>query len=164
MNETWKPIAGYETVYEVSDFGRVRRLPKGNILKHTTAGRGYATVGLSQDGEATNKYVHHLVAEAHLGPRPNGLDICHRNGDITDPRLANLRYGTHHSNMRDSLQHGTHKSVHLTHCVNGHELTPDNVHRRTYKSTDGGPKYKNQCKTCRRAQRRRSYHASKVPK
>ena len=155
--ETWKPIAGYESRYEVSTLGRIKSLPKGNILKWRTAGRGYPTVSLSQDGVAKSRYVHHLVAEAFIGARPTDADICHNNGDITDARLANLRYDTHHANMRDSLAHGTHRSVERTHCTHGHELAAENVYRMWYKSADGGRKYRDRCKTCMKSKSRRDY-------
>jgi hypothetical protein len=160
-SEAWKPIAGYETVYEVSDWGRVRRLPKGNILKASQAGRGYLRVTLSVNAVMTGKYVHHLVADAFLGARPSGFDVCHLNGDIADARLANLRYGTHHSNMRDSLRHKTHLSTHRTHCSKGHELTQDNVYRRFYKSADGGPRYRDRCKACMKVKSKIDYAAWK---
>ena len=160
--EAWKPVVGYETYYEVSSLGRVRRLPKGNILKHGVAGRGYARVTLSVNSVVRGKYVHHLVADAFLGKRPTGADVCHINGDIFDPRLDNLRYGTRHSNMRDSLRHGTHLSTHKTHCSKGHELTPENVYRRFYKSADGGPKYRDRCKACMKVKSKRDYAAWKL--
>ena len=159
--ESWKPIEGYETRYQISTAGRVLSLPKGNVLKPRGSGRGYPAVSLSQHGVAKTRYVHQLVAEAFLGQRPEGMDICHRNGDITDPRLENLRYGTRHSNMRDSLAHGTHRSLLRTHCTKGHEMTEDNVYRMHYKSADGGPKYRDRCKTCMKVKSKRDYEVWK---
>ncbi|MDQ0100443.1 hypothetical protein J2T10_000062 [Paenarthrobacter nicotinovorans] len=155
--ETWKPVEGYESRYEISTLGRIRSLISRRVLKGSTSGRGYPSVGLSLDGVVTKRYLHHLVAEAFIGPRPEGSDICHNNGDITDPRLVNLRYDTRHANMRDSIAHGTHRSLERTHCTHGHELTSENVYRMWYTSGDGGRKYRDRCKTCMKAKSRRDY-------
>jgi hypothetical protein len=85
------------------------------------------------------------------------MDVCHLNGDIKDPRAENLRYDTRHANMRDSLGHGTHLSTRQTHCSKGHELTEGNVYRRYYKSSDGGPKYRDRCKECMKVKSRHDY-------
>lgn len=152
MVEVWRPVAGYEAHYEVSDLGRVRSIKRGTrVLRHDTAGRGYPQVALSLNGRVRKAYVHHLVAAAFIGPRPDGLDICHGNGDVLDARASNLRYDTRHANMRDSLVHGTHHSTRRTHCEQGHELTADNVYELATRSADGGTKVRRRCRECRRA-------------
>lgn len=161
-NESWKPVVGYESRYEISDLGRVRSLPRGNFLKHSSSGRGYASVKLSMSGVSKTCYVHHLVAEAFIGPRPAGLDICHNNGDIRDPRAVNLRYDTRNANMRDSLEHGTHRSVAHLKCRKGHDLTPENTYRRYYEAADGGTKYRDRCKTCMKVKSRHDYELWKT--
>lgn len=50
--------------------------------------------------EGKTRTVHSLVAEAFLGPRPEGYDIDHINSTKTDNRAENLRYVTHTQNMR----------------------------------------------------------------
>lgn len=55
-----------------------------------------------------------LVMLAFVGPRPDGLDVCHGNGNPADNRLENLRYGTRSENMRDALRHGTINTLKLT--------------------------------------------------
>jgi hypothetical protein len=54
---------------------------------------GYLSVGLSRNSKQRAFYVHRLVAEAFLGPRPAGKETMHLNGDRTDNRVANLAYG-----------------------------------------------------------------------
>lgn len=41
-----------------------------------------------------------------MGPCPKGEEVCHRNGNKTDCRLSNLRYGTHSENYADRVAHG----------------------------------------------------------
>ena len=71
--EVWKPIKGYEGLYEVSNIGRVRSLRNnhGNyrekILKQQDNGDGYLQVTLYKDGKAKHFTVHRLVAMAFCG-------------------------------------------------------------------------------------------------
>ena len=139
----WKPIAGFEGYYEVSDDGQVRSVPRvvtrkngakltvgGRVLKANRPSnpRDYPSVGLYKPGsKEVHKKVHILVAEAFLGERPNGYYVCHNNGIPTDNRVENLRYGTPHSNSLDTIRHGRHKSSQRTHCPRGHKLEGMNL-------------------------------------
>lgn len=51
--------------------------------------------------------IHQLVAEAFIGPRPEGLETCHNDGDPTNNHVGNLRYATHAENAADMVKHGT---------------------------------------------------------
>lgn len=117
MQEVWRPVPGLEGRYEVSSLGRVRsldmvvanspkgrHLKKGRILKPTRAGqRGYFAVAMTKHHR---RYIHHLVAEAFHGPRPEGMQCCHNNGDHEDNRPENLRWDTPKANMQDMKRHG----------------------------------------------------------
>lgn len=52
-------------------------------------------------------YVHHLVLEAFVGPRPDGYEGKHENGIPHDCRLSNLTWGTKAANEHDKNRHGT---------------------------------------------------------
>lgn len=119
--EEWRPIPGYEGLYEVSDLGRVRSLDRewrqlgragkphlhrkpGRILRPGRTGRfGHVTVAL---GRGNSRSVHALVMLAFVGPRPAGHDVAHNNGDASDNRLTNLRYATRRDNNLDKAKHG----------------------------------------------------------
>ena len=116
MSEIWKAVEGFETLYEVSNLGRVRRLYAGGedgwrILKPglNKTGTGYYQVTLS-DGPrtVTNVLVHHLVGRAFIGPRPEGALLRHLDGDSRNNRDTNLVYGTPAENQADRIRHGTH--------------------------------------------------------
>lgn len=124
MHEDWKQVVGYEGLYEVSDRGRVRSVGRtrlqrnkhggenevwypGRVLRPGVLATGYKNVGLSNCRRVVHPYIHHLVLEAFVGPRPEGMECCHNNGDNGDNRLVNLRWDTPKNNHADKRRHGT---------------------------------------------------------
>lgn len=57
-------------------------------------------------GNGERRSFHSIVMETYVGPRPDGLVICHNNGNRYDNRLENLRYDTQYENIQDSVKHG----------------------------------------------------------
>jgi len=118
--EHWLPVASYEGLYEVSDLGRVKSLPRpgcrngnksrlygGRIIVQHAAYGGYLTVGLWRDGKSTQARVHKLVAAAFLGPCPPGQMVCHGPSGILNNSVGNLSYGTAAKNGADMVRDGT---------------------------------------------------------
>jgi hypothetical protein len=105
--EQWKPVLGYEGLYEVSDQGRVRSLRSGKLMRQSVANTGYMQLNLSGNDGPQLKHAHRLVLEAFVGPCPNGMEGCHANGNRQDNRLNNLRWDTRKGNMADATKHGT---------------------------------------------------------
>lgn len=103
--ETWKPVVGYETHYEVSDLGKVRRIRAatgarvGKVLKDAPMTSKYRFVVLCMDCKPKAHSVHRLVAAAFIGPCPEGQEVNHKNGIREDNRLANLEYMTRQQNI-----------------------------------------------------------------
>lgn len=114
MIEIWKPITGYEGWYSVSSLGRIRREKshRGNftsILKNLCISDRYYRVVLWKDSKRKHKYVHLLVAEAFIGPKPKGYDCNHKDGDKSNCRLSNLEYITSTENARHAWRTGLYK-------------------------------------------------------
>lgn len=86
-HETWAPIDGFPG-YRVSDQGRVQS-PSGRFIGKPNHVRGYVRVNLPVQ---QIRCVHQLVAEAFIGPS-HGARVRHRDGDPTNNRVDNLRYG-----------------------------------------------------------------------
>ncbi len=121
--EQWRPVVGYEGLYEVSDQGRVRSLDRlvrhssgkalcrlrGVILKPATRQKGHLHVVLCCNGAEATHQIAHLVAAAFIGPRPDGLVVRHGKLGASNNTVGNLSYGTHsQNNGADKFRDGTH--------------------------------------------------------
>jgi hypothetical protein len=150
--EEWRPIPGHEDNYMVSTEGRIksrrREGARGGLLKLPLGGHGYLQVNLFRDGEPVKCRVHQLVALTFLGPRPDGMQVRHLDGDRTNSRLANLAYGTLSENMQDMIKHGNNARVNKTHCPQGHPYEEANL----YPTTNG--RRNRRCRECGRARDR----------
>ena len=110
MTEQWKPFANGN--YAISDHGRVKRLTEGRktwpgfMLKLNVMKVGYHGVAPVIDGKNVQMFVHHLVAEHFIGPRPDGKEINHKDGVKTNNHVDNLEYVTHGDNMRHAASLG----------------------------------------------------------
>lgn len=105
--EIWRGVAGYEGLYQVSNFGRVKSFHKGErILKPNQLEQGYLLVRLYHSGESRYVLVHRLVAEAFI-PNPGGKpEVNHINGDKTDNHVENLEWATRTENVQHAFATG----------------------------------------------------------
>lgn len=147
----WRPIAGYESRYEVSNDGRVRSLPnrtrKGvRELAQGIGSGGYKIVTLYGAHGRSTALVHRLVATAFCGVPNTGDEVCHSNGLRTDNRAANLRWDTRSANQRDAVAHGTHAKSRRVACPAGHGYTAENTYER--------PNGSRRCRECHRSNER----------
>ena len=106
--EEWRPVVGYEGLYEVSNIGRVRSLDryvkgkgksyflhKGRVLSPGMKPEGYLVVRLQR----RTFYIHRLVTEAFI-PNPDNLpEVNHKDEDKTNNRVENLEWCNHKYNM-----------------------------------------------------------------
>ncbi len=150
--EQWRPIPGWEGLYQVSDHGRVRSLRTGKILK-AGMNRRHRHVALCSGGGKSFR-VHRLVMEAFVGPLPEGMEVRHLDDDPDNNRLSNLVYGTRSENMLDRVRNGTHHHAIKTRCPKGHEYSPSN----TIIQTHGGRK----CRQCKRDENRAYMRAKRA--
>lgn len=106
--EQWKDVEGYEGRYTISDRGRVKSLLSDIIMRPAKNSRGYSTIALMRGSRKSQKSfkVHTLVAAAFLGPRPEDLEVNHKNGVKTDNCIDNLEYVTRTENMRHAWDTG----------------------------------------------------------
>jgi hypothetical protein len=101
--ENWKKSPSHPG-YLVSDLGRVMSEKNKIPLAGSRAGAGYRKIAFAK---MPHMYVHHLVLEAFVGSKPDGLQCRHLNGNREDNRLCNLVWGTAKQNSEDRELHGT---------------------------------------------------------
>lgn len=107
--ELWRDVVGYEGLYQVSNFGRVKSLNyhrsgEPRIIAQRQDRYGYKAVNLSKDGAARQVSVHRLVATAFI-PNPDYLpQVNHKDEDKTNNTADNLEWCTNKYNMN----YGTH--------------------------------------------------------
>ena len=119
--EIWKPVLGYEGLYEVSSLGNVRSVDrvivkesgktcnlKGVVrsvrLNKKRKNYQYRQMDLSKNGIVKTLHVAHLVCEAFHGPRPEGYQCMHLDGDCANDRADNLAWGTVYENSNEPIR------------------------------------------------------------
>lgn len=129
--------------------GISQRIP-ASPRKLVPDGKGHLTIRLRRNGEGKPFFVHRLVMAAFVGPCPDGMVVCHNNGNGLDNRLDNLRYDTQSENMNDTKRHGTNHWANKKYCKWGHLLDAPNLVESSLK---GGPTWNPQrrCKSCTKA-------------
>ena len=111
--EVWKDIAGYEGLYQVSSFGRVKSLWHGRerIRKPHLNHKGYSELNLCKGGNVKGFKVHRLVAEAFIPNPQNKREVNHINGIKADNRVENLEWVTPSENQLHAYNTGLRKSA-----------------------------------------------------
>ena len=110
MEEIWKDIKGYEGLYMISSYGRVKSIGgrrgssnKPKILKQGTDTSGYKFVCFRVNKYSKTFKVHRLVAEAFIPNLNRYTEIGHINGIKTDNRVDNLRWCSHKDNCNNPI-------------------------------------------------------------
>jgi hypothetical protein len=137
LTEQWKPIPGFEGVYEVSDLGNVRSLArtnaqgkryKGKLLTPATVPRtGIRQVVLFKDGARHSSTIHKLVLTAFVGPAPEGQEVVHIDGNASNNALTNIKWGFRSETSQGILKRGNHVHKRKERCPRGHLLEEGNL-------------------------------------
>jgi hypothetical protein len=101
--EIWKDIEGYEGLYQVSNFGRVKRVVTNRILKQAKQHGGSMLVRLSKNGKPHTCTVHRLAAQAFIPNPENKPQVNHIDEDKTNNMIPNLEWVT----AKENINHGT---------------------------------------------------------
>lgn len=102
--EKWRKVVGWETLYGVSNIGRVKSLRKGIILKPSNV-LGYQQVILCRNGKMVSGRVNRLVAIAFIKNPLNKPQVNHINGVRNDDRVENLEWVTESENVKHTYTH-----------------------------------------------------------
>lgn len=106
-SEKWKDVPGYEGLYQVSDYGRVKSTKRqgasGGLAALVENEDGYLRVKLCKNGTERKVMVHRLVYETFVGKMPDGTEINHIDENKKNNMVPNLEAVSHIRNIR----HGT---------------------------------------------------------
>jgi len=131
QKEIFKDIPDYKGLYQASNLGNIKSLPRiktysnGNshitkeiIMKASSDGKGYLSVGLNKNSIAKSFRVHQLMAMTFLNHIPNGHKIVvdHINNIKTDNRVENLQIINQRENTSKDKKNGTSKYVGVHWC------------------------------------------------
>ena len=118
QDEVWKDIEGYEGLYQVSNFGNIKSLPrirhngkgtyiqKEKLLKQTFTSTGYKKVELCKDGKRKGFKVHRLVAIAFIPNPDNKPEVNHIDGNKINNNIDNLEWVTSSENTIHAYETG----------------------------------------------------------
>lgn len=117
MIEIWKDIVGYEGLYQVSNFGRVKSLAKVDrvgrfhpeqLKVQVNNGIGYLVVNLKHNGKQQMRSVHRLVAEHFISNDLELPEVNHIDGNKSNNVVNNLEWCTHSENIQHAVDTGLH--------------------------------------------------------
>ena len=138
--EIWKDIVGYEGLYQVSNFGRVKGLPittcfssrikkhKERILTPSIGKRGYYVVVLSKKGKAKTFMLHRIIAKAFIPNEENLPQIDHIDTNKLNNSINNLRWCTAKGNCSNPLTRKHISDATKRNWINGCFLNRNNLH------------------------------------
>ena len=116
ITEEWKDIEGYEGLYMVSNFGRVKSLERMIYFKdgryrktkdriiHQQVNFGYFIVKIHYNSKEDTRFAHRLVAEAFIPNPENKRTVNHKKGIKTDNRVWLLEWNTHKENSEHAFK------------------------------------------------------------
>ena len=152
-----RPIPGFEGYFATAD-GKIwtSKRKGGNAraaglrgelrpLKANPNKRGYLLVGLDVDGRNVSRFVHRLILETFVGPRPEGKEACHfPDHEKSNNALSNLRWDTHDENIEDNYRNVTPSETKVCRGLCGLEK-PRGDFYGDKRARDG---LKTECKSC----------------
>lgn len=151
--EEWRDIEGYEGLYQVSNYGRVKSLKryitlngknqhciyhtkkviKERIMKYGINSHGYCQVMLHNNGKKKNKSIHQLVAQAFIPNPDKKPTVNHINGDKLNNSVDNLEWATCKEQTNHLIHTLGHKSIITKQCRDKQK----ELHQRKVKRSDG---------------------------
>ena len=147
--EYWRPVPGYEGLYEVSDQGRVKRLAvsrihgrsyKERLLKCCTQANGYKHVVLTNKDQGKKCFLVHRLVALSFVEGDTSLNVNHLDGDRSNNKASNLEWVTQAENVAHACRTGLRKTS-----------VPYELHEQVRKRYVelGGKKYGNRVKLAR---------------
>ena len=120
MNEIWKDIPEYEGIYQINNFGIVKRIErkskyrknvkiKEKIIKEYIGTWGYKMVSLYKNNHQKTEFVHRLIAKTFIQNPNNYPVINHKDGNKLNNNINNLEWCTVSHNNKEAYRIGIKK-------------------------------------------------------
>ena len=146
--EIWKDIKGYEGLYQVSNFGRIKKIRFINNvcniekehLRKLNVRNGYYIIQLSKNGARKSHQVHRLVAEAFIPNIENKPFINHKDYNPLNNNVNNLEWCTQKENVNWSICNMK-KRKKTTHSNTGEKYISYRKENNTYRITINKKEY-----------------------
>lgn len=125
-----KDIIGYEGIYQINEYGEIRRADTFKLMRPYITNKGYKAIDLCKDGVRSKFLVHRLVA-MHIVPNPNNYPIVlHKDNVKLNTHYSNLEWNTYSENnaqaVRDGLKTVPINDTSIAYVV--HDESCDNFH------------------------------------
>lgn len=146
--EIWKPVPGYEGLYEASNNGRIRSLDRsvecsdgstrtyrGRVLRLGVRSDDRKTVVFSKNGLTKTCNIARTIAATFLGPCPEDREVNHIDGDRTNDGADNLEYVTALENTRHAMALGIFNTSGSAH--GNAKLTESDIREMRRRSANG---------------------------
>lgn len=151
MEEIWKEIKGYEGLYEVSSYGRIKRLEreywhthnktnnkiKEIILKLDSINKKYEQIQLTKNNTIKKFLVHRLVAIAFIPNKHNKLQVNHIDENKLNNNVNNLEWCT----QSENINHGNRNKIVADKISKQIKSIDKNGNEKFYKSALDAEKY-----------------------
>lgn len=142
--EEWKPIPGFEKLYEASTYGHIRN-SRGKIMKTYKINSGYHCIKFTVNNIRNTFLVHRLIASTFLGVFIDRPEVNHRNENKDDNSLLNLDWETRSGNKQHSMRTGTYECMYTARNSLGKKHLPKTTSKYHNVSYD---KYRNKWRGC----------------
>jgi hypothetical protein len=118
MKEIWKDIKGFEKLYQISNIGNVKRLPRKSTNRHGdyilserflslhVIPNGYKVVVITYNNKQYTKYIHRLIAESFIDNYENKKCVNHKDGNKLNNNISNLEWCTFQENVSHAIRIG----------------------------------------------------------
>lgn len=125
---TGRPVTTARKIEAFFD-ARVARTPTCWLWTGCELPKGYGTfsIGRNKNGKVVTLYAHRVSYQRYKGSIPNGLLVLHSCDNPSCVNPEHLDVGTPKTNTQDMVSKGRTKGQQQTHCVHGHEYTPENT-------------------------------------